>query len=72
MHPEKLLNMTSLLRGKQSGIQNDLSAGLDASFFKIDDIARFGKDCLPSVAQPICTVIRIPALCYRSGVACNR
>lgn len=34
--------MTHLLRGKQAGIQNDLSAGLDASFFKIDDIARFG------------------------------
>lgn len=35
--------MASLLRGKQAGIQNDLSAGLDPSFFNIDDIARFGK-----------------------------
>ena len=34
--------MTHLLRGKQAGIQNDLSAGLDGSLFNIDDIARFG------------------------------
>ncbi|KAF2481501.1 snare-dependent exocytosis protein [Neohortaea acidophila] len=34
--------MAHLLRGKQSGIQHDLSAGLDGSLFKIDDIARYG------------------------------
>ncbi|KAK3055784.1 Lethal(2) giant larvae sro7 [Extremus antarcticus] len=34
--------MAHLLRGKQAGIQNDLSAGLDSSLFNIDDIARFG------------------------------
>lgn len=34
--------MTHLLRGKQAGIQNDLSAGLDGSLFNIDDIARYG------------------------------
>jgi len=35
-------NMTHLLRGKQAGVQNDLSAGLTADVFAIDDIARFG------------------------------
>ncbi|KAF2169667.1 hypothetical protein M409DRAFT_20082 [Zasmidium cellare ATCC 36951] len=34
--------MAHLLRGKQAGIQNDLSAGLNTELFKIDDIARFG------------------------------
>ena len=34
--------MAHLLRGKQAGIQNDLSAGLDSSLFNIDDIARYG------------------------------
>ena len=30
------------MRGKQAGIANDLSAGVDKSFFNIDDIARYG------------------------------
>lgn len=34
--------MAHLLRGKQAGIQNDLSAGLDSSLFNIDDLARVG------------------------------
>jgi WD40 repeat protein len=34
--------MAHLLRGKQSGIQNDLSAGLQADLFAIDDLARYG------------------------------
>ncbi|EME39964.1 hypothetical protein DOTSEDRAFT_74735 [Dothistroma septosporum NZE10] len=34
--------MAHLLRGKQAGIQNDLSAGLTSDLFAIDDIARFG------------------------------
>ncbi|KAK0871250.1 Lethal(2) giant larvae sro7 [Friedmanniomyces endolithicus] len=34
--------MAHLLRGKQSGIQNDLSAGILPDFFNPDDLARFG------------------------------
>lgn len=34
--------MAHLLRGKQSGINNDLSGGLSSDLFNIDDIARFG------------------------------
>ena len=34
--------MTHLLRGKQAGIQNDLSAGLSPDLFNIDDLARYG------------------------------
>ena len=34
--------MAHLLRGKQAGIQNDLSSGLDSSLFNIDDITRYG------------------------------
>ncbi|OJD34771.1 snare-dependent exocytosis protein [Diplodia corticola] len=34
--------MAHLLRGKQAGIQNDLSAGLTADHFQIDDIRRYG------------------------------
>ncbi|KAL1303233.1 hypothetical protein AAFC00_006648 [Neodothiora populina] len=34
--------MAGLLRGKQVGIQNDLSAGILPEFFAIDDLARFG------------------------------
>ncbi|KAK4612258.1 Lethal(2) giant larvae SRO77 [Fulvia fulva] len=34
--------MAHLLRGKQAGIQNDLSAGLSSDLFAIDDVARFG------------------------------
>lgn len=34
--------MAHLLRGKQAGISKDLSAGLTADLFAIDDIARYG------------------------------
>ncbi|SMQ55332.1 unnamed protein product [Zymoseptoria tritici ST99CH_3D7] len=34
--------MAHLLRGKQAGIQNDLSAGLQPDVFAIDDLARYG------------------------------
>ncbi|KAF2815464.1 uncharacterized protein BDZ99DRAFT_516184 [Mytilinidion resinicola] len=34
--------MAHLLRGKQAGIQNDLSAGLGPHLFVLDDIKRFG------------------------------
>ncbi|KAL6721017.1 Lethal(2) giant larvae sro7 [Lecanora helva] len=34
--------MTSFLRGKQAGIQRDLSAGLDASLLTIDEVIRYG------------------------------
>ncbi|GAB7365842.1 hypothetical protein MBLNU230_g7174t1 [Neophaeotheca triangularis] len=34
--------MTHLLRGKQAGIQNDLSAGLSQDHLAIDDLARYG------------------------------
>lgn len=34
--------MAQFLRGKQAGIQKDLSAGLDPGLFSIDDIARYG------------------------------
>ena len=34
--------MAHLLRGKQAGIQNDLSAGINSDFFAIDDLARYG------------------------------
>ncbi|KAH7055505.1 lethal giant larvae like, C-terminal-domain-containing protein [Macrophomina phaseolina] len=34
--------MAHLLRGKQAGIQNDLSAGLAPDLFMIDDIRRYG------------------------------
>lgn len=34
--------MAHLLRGKQAGIQNDLSAGLSSEFFALDDLARYG------------------------------
>jgi WD40 repeat protein len=34
--------MAHLLRGKQAGIQNDLSAGLTNDLFVLDDLARFG------------------------------
>lgn len=34
--------MAHLLRGKQSGIQNDLSAGLTPDVFHLDHIARYG------------------------------
>ncbi|KAF2096775.1 hypothetical protein NA57DRAFT_78368 [Rhizodiscina lignyota] len=34
--------MAHLLRGKQAGVQNDLSAGLTPDAFNIDDINRFG------------------------------
>lgn len=34
--------MAHLLRGKQAGISNDLSAGLDPQLFGIDDLVRYG------------------------------
>ena len=34
--------MAHLIRGKQAGIQNDLSAGLTQDLFNVDDLARFG------------------------------
>ncbi|KAF2155180.1 snare-dependent exocytosis protein-like protein [Myriangium duriaei CBS 260.36] len=34
--------MAHLLRGKQAGIQNDLSAGITPDIFAIDDLDRFG------------------------------
>ncbi|KAM0717028.1 hypothetical protein Q7P37_006880 [Cladosporium fusiforme] len=34
--------MAHLIRGKQAGIGNDLSAGLDARLFDIDDLIRYG------------------------------
>ncbi|KAI5361392.1 Putative lethal giant larvae (Lgl)-like domain, WD40/YVTN repeat-like-containing domain superfamily [Septoria linicola] len=34
--------MAHLLRGKQAGIQNDLSAGLRGELFAVDDLARYG------------------------------
>lgn len=34
--------MAHLIRGKQAGIQNDLSAGISPELFAIDDLARFG------------------------------
>ncbi|KAK3066896.1 Lethal(2) giant larvae sro7 [Teratosphaeriaceae sp. CCFEE 6253] len=34
--------MAHLLRGKQSGIQNDLSAGISPDYFRPDDLARIG------------------------------
>ena len=34
--------MAQFLRGKQAGIQKDLSTGLDPGLFSIDDIARYG------------------------------
>ena len=34
--------MAHLLRGKQAGIQNDLSAGITSDIFAIDDLDRFG------------------------------
>lgn len=34
--------MAHLLRGKQAGISNDLSAGLDPNLFDIDDLTRLG------------------------------
>ncbi|KAM3418026.1 hypothetical protein BST61_g6236 [Cercospora zeina] len=34
--------MAHLLRGKQAGIQNDLSAGLQPDLFAVDDLARYG------------------------------
>ncbi|KAL8659321.1 MAG: hypothetical protein Q9226_000494 [Calogaya cf. arnoldii] len=34
--------MAHLLRGKQSGIQKDFSAGLDPQLFAIDEVARYG------------------------------
>jgi len=34
--------MAGFLRGKQAGIQNDLSAGIIPSLFAPDDQARFG------------------------------
>jgi hypothetical protein len=36
------LNMAGFLRGKQAGIQNDLSAGILPGLFAPDDQARFG------------------------------
>ena len=34
--------MAQFIRSKQAGVQKDLSAGLDAALFNIDDIARYG------------------------------
>ncbi|KAJ9234142.1 hypothetical protein DTO169E5_6719 [Paecilomyces variotii] len=34
--------MAHFLRGKQAGIQNDLSAGLNPELFAVDDFARYG------------------------------
>ncbi|KAI5304409.1 hypothetical protein KEM56_006528, partial [Ascosphaera pollenicola] len=34
--------MASLIRGKQAGVQKDLSAGLTADRFVVDDVARYG------------------------------
>ncbi|GAD99096.1 SNARE-dependent exocytosis protein (Sro7), putative [Paecilomyces variotii No. 5] len=34
--------MAHFLRGKQAGVQNDLSAGLDPELFAVDDFARYG------------------------------
>ncbi|EMC99976.1 hypothetical protein BAUCODRAFT_145304 [Baudoinia panamericana UAMH 10762] len=34
--------MAHLLRGKQAGIQNDLSSGISSELFNIDDLARLG------------------------------
>lgn len=34
--------MAGLIRSRQAGIQNDLSAGLSADLFVIDDLARYG------------------------------
>ncbi|KAE9966062.1 hypothetical protein BLS_007235 [Venturia inaequalis] len=41
--------MAHLLRGKQAGIQNDLSAGLVPELFAVDDINRFGINSQTSV-----------------------
>ncbi|KAK5689777.1 Lethal(2) giant larvae sro7, partial [Elasticomyces elasticus] len=41
--------MAHLLRGKQSGVQNDLSAGISPDYFRPDDLARFGVN-----SQVIC------------------
>lgn len=34
--------MASFLRGKQAGIQNDLSAGILPGLFALDDLVRHG------------------------------
>ncbi|KAF2459377.1 lethal giant larvae like, C-terminal-domain-containing protein [Lineolata rhizophorae] len=34
--------MAHLLRGKQAGIQNDLSAGITSDLFAVDDLGRYG------------------------------
>lgn len=34
--------MAQFIRGKQAGIQHDLSAGLQADLFAVDDLARYG------------------------------
>jgi hypothetical protein len=34
--------MAHLLRGKQAGIQHDLSAGINPEFFILDDVSQLG------------------------------
>ncbi|KIW00842.1 uncharacterized protein PV09_07602 [Verruconis gallopava] len=41
--------MTHLLRGKQAGIQNDLSLGITPDQFVVDDISRYGINSQTSV-----------------------
>ena len=39
--------MAHLLRGKQAGVQKDLSSGLTPEFFAIDDVRRpFSLSCI--------------------------
>jgi hypothetical protein len=42
LHSNILFKMAAFLRGKQAGIQNDLSAGILPGLFAPDDQARFG------------------------------
>ncbi|KAF2084580.1 hypothetical protein K490DRAFT_59546 [Saccharata proteae CBS 121410] len=53
--------MAHLLRGKQAGIQNDLSAGLVPELFILDDISRFGINSqIASIAyDPVQSLIAV-------------
>ncbi|KAF2766972.1 hypothetical protein EJ03DRAFT_376561 [Teratosphaeria nubilosa] len=46
--------MAHLLRGKQAGIQNDLSLGLTPDLFNVDDLSRYG------ISSQICALVYDP------------
>nr|POF15043.1 lethal(2) giant larvae protein like sro77 [Quercus suber] len=61
--------MAHLLRGKQAGIQNDLSAGITPALFAIDDLGRYGINSqITAVAyDPVQSLLAVGTKCSQYG-----